>query len=95
MVSHADPDPAFYFNADPDQAYLSTKKVVFLPSSILFFLNFNFSTLHTKVKCTLCTCIVGNRFKNFSYIPKSSETIIWVKILKFFDADPDPGSESC
>jgi hypothetical protein len=22
----------------------------------------------------------------------SLETILWVKILKFFDADPDPGS---
>jgi hypothetical protein len=25
------------------------------------------------------------------HISESLETIIWVKILKFFDADPDPG----
>jgi hypothetical protein len=25
------------------------------------------------------------------HISESFETIIWVKILKFFDADPDPG----
>jgi hypothetical protein len=26
------------------------------------------------------------------YISESLETFFWVKILKFFDADPDPGS---
>jgi hypothetical protein len=26
------------------------------------------------------------------HISKSLETIFWVKILKFFDADADPGS---
>jgi hypothetical protein len=25
------------------------------------------------------------------HISQSLETIFWVKILKFFDADPDPG----
>jgi hypothetical protein len=28
------------------------------------------------------------------HIFESLETIFWVKILKFFDADPDPGSEN-
>jgi hypothetical protein len=31
--------------------------------------------------------------KNPNHISESLETIFWVKILKFFDADPDPGSE--
>ncbi len=26
------------------------------------------------------------------HISESLETIFWVKILKFFDADPDPGT---
>jgi hypothetical protein len=29
---------------------------------------------------------------NPDHISESLETIIWVKIFKFFDADPDPGS---
>ncbi len=28
------------------------------------------------------------------HISESAETIFWFKILKFFDADPDPGAES-
>jgi hypothetical protein len=30
---------------------------------------------------------------NPDHISGSLQTIFWVKILKFFDADPDPGSE--
>jgi hypothetical protein len=29
---------------------------------------------------------------NPDHISESLKTIFWVKILKFFDADPDPGS---
>jgi hypothetical protein len=29
---------------------------------------------------------------NLDHISESLETIFWVKILIFFDADPDPGS---
>jgi hypothetical protein len=32
----------------------------------------------------------GSGMKNPDQISESSETIFWVKILKFFDADPDP-----
>jgi hypothetical protein len=28
-----------------------------------------------------------------NHISESLETIFWIKILKFFDADPDQGSE--
>jgi hypothetical protein len=31
---------------------------------------------------------------NPDHISERLETISWVKILKFFDADPDPGSEN-
>jgi hypothetical protein len=34
----------------------------------------------------------GPGMNNPDYISESLETIIWVKILKFFDADPDPES---
>jgi hypothetical protein len=30
--------------------------------------------------------------KNPDHISERLETTFWVKILKFFDADPDPGS---
>jgi hypothetical protein len=30
---------------------------------------------------------------NPDHIPESLETILWVKIFKFFDADPGPGME--
>ncbi len=34
----------------------------------------------------------GSRINNPDNIFESVETIFWVKILNFFDADPDPGS---
>jgi hypothetical protein len=34
----------------------------------------------------------GSGINNPDPISESLETIFWVKILKFFDADPDPGS---
>jgi hypothetical protein len=32
------------------------------------------------------------RIRDLDHISKSLETIFWVKILKFFDADADPAS---
>jgi hypothetical protein len=34
----------------------------------------------------------GSRMNNPGHISESLETIFWVKILKFFDAIPDPRS---
>jgi hypothetical protein len=34
----------------------------------------------------------GSGMNNPDHISESLETIIWVKILEFFDADPDPRS---
>jgi hypothetical protein len=34
----------------------------------------------------------GCGMNNPDHISESLETIFWMKILKFFDADPDPGS---
>jgi hypothetical protein len=34
----------------------------------------------------------GPSMNNPNHISESIETIFWVKILKFFDAYPDPGS---
>jgi hypothetical protein len=34
----------------------------------------------------------GSRMNNPDHISQSLETIFWVKLLKFFDADLDPGS---
>jgi hypothetical protein len=36
--------------------------------------------------------ISGSGMNILDHIPKSLETIFWVKILKFYDADADPGS---
>jgi hypothetical protein len=36
----------------------------------------------------------GSGMNNPDHIFESSETIFWVKILKFFDADPGPGWEN-
>ncbi len=33
----------------------------------------------------------GSGLNNPDHISESLETIFWVKILKFFDADSDPG----
>jgi len=35
----------------------------------------------------------GSGMNNTDHINKSLETIFWVKILKFFDADPETGIE--
>ncbi len=35
----------------------------------------------------------GSGVNNQDHISKSLETIFGVKILQFFDADPDPGSD--
>jgi hypothetical protein len=35
----------------------------------------------------------GSRINNPDHYSESVETIFWVKILKYFDADPDLGSE--
>jgi hypothetical protein len=36
----------------------------------------------------------GSSMNILDHISESLETIFWVKILKFFDADADPGSEN-
>jgi hypothetical protein len=35
----------------------------------------------------------GSRMNNPNHISESLETVFWVKILKFFDADLYPGSD--
>ncbi len=35
--------------------------------------------------------VPGSRMNITDHISECLETIFWVKILKFFDADPDPG----
>jgi hypothetical protein len=35
----------------------------------------------------------GSGMNIFDHISGSLETIFWVKLLKFFDADADPGSK--
>jgi hypothetical protein len=35
----------------------------------------------------------GSGMNNLDHISESLETIFWVKILKFFDADPGSGME--
>ncbi len=36
----------------------------------------------------------GSRINIPEHISESLETIFWVKILKFFDANPDPGIQN-
>jgi hypothetical protein len=35
----------------------------------------------------------GSGMNNLDHISESLETIFWVKILKFFDVDPESGRE--
>jgi hypothetical protein len=36
----------------------------------------------------------GSGMNNLDHISESLETVFWVKILKFFDADPGSGMEN-